>query len=641
MKKVIINTESQFLESGKFLIGANYWASHAGTNMWRDWQADVIDNDFEKLSEAGIKTLRVFPLWSDFQPVNGLYGGHGILREYAFGEDSLPETTEGQAGMSGIALDRFQEFCGIANKYGIKFVVGLITGWMSGRLYTPPVLHGKNVLTDPEAILWEVRFIRCFVERFKNEKAVAAWDLGNECNCMAPVDSENDFYVWTSQMVGAILSKDHTRPIISGMHSLLPDNKWTIQHQGELTDFLTTHPYPYFTPHCDMDPVNTIRTELHATAETLFYRGIGGKPCFVEECGTLGPMFSDEERAADFIRVNLFSLWAHDCRALFWWCANEQSRLSHPPYNWNSVERELGLFRIDMSKKPVLNEMSAFSSFLDTFNKSYSGLPLRITDGVCILTRGQDTWGAAYMNFILARQAGLDLEFSWSDLPLPDAPLYMIPSVCGYTAFTGTFYKKLLEKAEQGAVFYLSLETGLLSSFEEIFGLRVVTRCKSDKNVQITMEDKTICVKTSFKLKMISAGAQILAVDSEGDPVFAMHNYGKGKVFFLACPLEKALTLVPDAFGSVNGAESDYHRFYDFIKRHLQSQKAACIENANIGLTEHVINEQKRLLVLVNYDPKPAAAAIKLKENWKINAFLYGSLAMNRNDAAVLEIVRS
>jgi hypothetical protein len=53
---------------------------------------------------------------------------------------------------------------------------------------------------------------------------------------------------------------------------------------------LTTHPYPYFVPHCDQDPINTIRTGLHAASESLFYRGIGCKPCFVEELGTLGPM---------------------------------------------------------------------------------------------------------------------------------------------------------------------------------------------------------------------------------------------------------------------------------------------------------------------------------------------------------------
>lgn len=56
--------------------------------------------------------------------------------------------------------------------------------------------------------------------------------------------------------------------------------------------------------------MHEFRTELHAVRETLFYRGIGGKPCFVEKCGTLGPMFASDEIGADFVRANLFTLCA-------------------------------------------------------------------------------------------------------------------------------------------------------------------------------------------------------------------------------------------------------------------------------------------------------------------------------------------
>ncbi len=58
---------------------------------------------------------------------------------------------------------------------------------MSGRLFVPPALESRNVITDPIAILWETRFVRAFVRNFKDHPAVLAWDLGNECNCLAPV----------------------------------------------------------------------------------------------------------------------------------------------------------------------------------------------------------------------------------------------------------------------------------------------------------------------------------------------------------------------------------------------------------------------------------------------------------------------
>src|SRR6266508_465486 len=116
-----------------------------------------------------------------------LLAGSRAPREYRLGVQPRPDTGAGQAGGSEEALERFQVFADLAEKVGLKLIVGLLTGWMSGRLYVPPALEGVNVLTDPVAMMWETRFVRVFVKRFKDHPALAAWDLGNECNVMAPV----------------------------------------------------------------------------------------------------------------------------------------------------------------------------------------------------------------------------------------------------------------------------------------------------------------------------------------------------------------------------------------------------------------------------------------------------------------------
>ena len=46
-------------ESGKFFVGVNYWASHAGMFMWRNWDEAIVDNDLKKLSEAGKRSFLV------------------------------------------------------------------------------------------------------------------------------------------------------------------------------------------------------------------------------------------------------------------------------------------------------------------------------------------------------------------------------------------------------------------------------------------------------------------------------------------------------------------------------------------------------------------------------------------------------
>ncbi|MBK8881096.1 MAG: hypothetical protein IPN67_01550 [Bacteroidales bacterium] len=69
--------ENLLIQQGHFSVGCNYWASHAGTHMWRDWRPEIIEQDFKLLSENGIRVLRVFPLWPDFQPICQIYSSGG------------------------------------------------------------------------------------------------------------------------------------------------------------------------------------------------------------------------------------------------------------------------------------------------------------------------------------------------------------------------------------------------------------------------------------------------------------------------------------------------------------------------------------------------------------------------------------
>ena len=91
--------ESTLTQSGSFAVGCNYWASYAGTHMWRDWRPIIIEQDFKQLSENGIKVLRVFPLWPDFQLIHQVYAGEGAPPYIAFAnEQPLPPT--GSSSMS-------------------------------------------------------------------------------------------------------------------------------------------------------------------------------------------------------------------------------------------------------------------------------------------------------------------------------------------------------------------------------------------------------------------------------------------------------------------------------------------------------------------------------------------------------------
>jgi hypothetical protein len=639
-------------QPGSFVIGANYWASHAGTAMWTDWQPEVVERDFERLHNAGLHVLRVFPLWPDFQPLTILRGGHGRPVEFRHGEATLADSPAGRAGLSDVMLQRFSDFADLAQRYDLKLIVGLLTGWMSGRLFVPPAFNGINVLTDPVAMQWEVRFVTQFVRRFKDHAAIAAWDLGNECNCMAPATAEQA-WLWTATIVNAIRAADGQRPIVSGMHSLPVDplKPWAIQDQAELTDVLTTHPYPVFTPHCDQDPINTMRTLLHATAESRLYADVGGKPCLCEEIGTLGPMIASEAIARDFARSSLFSLWANDCHGLLWWCANDQAHLEHAPYDWHTVERELGLFRRDGQAKPVVSALTDFRALLDRL--PFAQLPPPTKQAVCILSDHQDHWGVAFSAYVLAKQAGFDIEFQYETQPLKDAPLYLLPCASGHRVVNRRRWLELLGRVAAGATLYISNDDGLFSGLADFTGIEVQTRQRRTAPAQVTFSglssQPAFPLSSPFRLTMEAPMAEVLATEADGNPALTWTLYGKGNVYFLAFPMEQQIATSPGAF---YGPDSQsYWHVYRHIAGAALSSRLVSKMSQMVGITEHPLDEKTRAIVAINYSPQPVTDLLALADGWEIAETLHGetpskmgsrhATTVPANDAVVFVLRRS
>ena len=613
-----------FLPSGRFRVGCNYWASHAGAHMWSDWQPDVIAADFARLAEGKLTLLRVFPLWPDFQPLHRLCGAEGNFHEYRFGEEPLPDTAAGRAGVDASMLDRFRLMADEAHRHGLQLIVGLVTGWMSGRMFTPPAFTSTNVITDPEAIRWQGRFVKCFVEALRDHPAIVAWDLGNECNVMGRANA-SEAWLWTHTIASAIHAADPSRPVVSGMHSLPadPQKPWSMRDQGELTDFLTTHPYPLWTAHCDQDPVNTIREQLHSTVESLMTAGLGGKPCFAEEMGSMGPFIVADELAPGQLRPALFSLWAHDCRAMLWWCAFDQNHLTRPPYDWIPVEQELGLHRSDRTPKPLVGVVREFSNMLSGL--SFADLPPRLVEAVCIVSNDQDQWAVAQSSFTLAKLAGADMTFQWCDDVLRDADVYLLPCLSGVKPLPRRRWLDLLERVKAGAVLYVSLDDAVLAGLENDFGLKVLTRRRRASAGDLTFCDnsRTLPMAGTFRLDLQATRAEVLAAEEDGNPAFTCFTLGAGKVFFLTTPLEITLANSPGCYQS--GPYAEAWRLYERVFAAAASRRVWRKTTATIAVTEHPVDENERIVILINHGPADVIEPVLLSAEWKLLEILHGT----------------
>ncbi len=614
----LANDAMGLFPQGGLALGCNYWASHAGTNMWQDWQPSVVDADMASLAKHGVRWLRVFPLWPDFQPIKLLRTHSAAPYEYRLGEEPLGADALGQAGLSSTMVGRFREMCALAEKHDLKLVVGLITGWMSGRLFVPPALEGMDPISDARSIAWQIRFVREFVSALKDEGSIAAWDLGNECNCMGVADNPDVAYTWTAAISSAIKRADPSRSVVSGMHTLSSrlkghKNPWLIEDQGELTDILTTHPYPYWVRHAELGHVDDFRTTFHATAETSLYRDISGKPCIVEEVGTMGPMIASDEVSAKFARVNMWSLWANDCRAFGWWCAYDQTGLDHAPYDWFAVETELGLVKADHTAKPVLEEFAKFQQVMERVPNGM--LPAPAIDAVCILSDNQDDWAAAYGSFILAKQAKLQLAYCHVHQVIPEADIYILPSLTGPNCIPKRVWLELLRRAMEGATLYVSFKDGIVPHFVKTFGAEIVSRSKSPMAVSATILDGghqiDILAAGETRVKLTS-GEAIATRDDTGHPVFWLNRLGKGSVYALAFPVEVefAATLL--------GEDNPYWRLYAQFSKANGKSRLIEVADPAIAVTEHEFSPELRFVVMINHSREARRVEFSVSGEWEV-----------------------
>jgi len=513
---------------------------------------------------------------------------------------------------------------------------------MSGRLFVPSALEGKNVYENAEVLRWEIKFVQCFVKHFLNHPAVIAWDLGNECENMQNVSSRNHAFVWLCLITNAIRAIDSTRPIVSGFANLSADHEngfWTMEDHTEQVDILTNHAYHIF--ESAIDPINSMRAILRPVAETLLYQGIGNKPCFLEEVGAIGYMNTSEKVESDYYRALLFSLWAHNCHGSLWWCAFDQGHLTQAPYDWNCIGSDYGYFRADGSNKPVAVESKKFMDFLSSF--PFKTLSPRLCDGVCIIPNGLGTTAPviATNTMALAVQCGIDLDFQSADQVLRDANLYLLPSIKGQRYITRRRFLALLEKIKEGAALYLSADDCFLRWFPELTGLTVASREYPQGETIVSINDKKIPIKAPFTYTVESVTSEVLATDQNSTPVYVCKEYGKGKIFFLNLPLEHYVSKKCGAFHEENAAP--YSEFFKVFKRELKSEKIAKSNHPYLPITEHIQSGDTRIVIGINYSAKEQETTLALADGWRIDRVLYGTAERNRisvprQDAVVLVV---
>lgn len=604
----------------KYLIGCNYWASNLGIYMWRGYDKEVIEKDMKVLSEHGVNCLRIFPLWPDFQPLsrNRLVNDNAIPR-YSYnmrvGDRPLALCKFPDSGLDPKQVDNMNHFLTVAEEYGMKVIVSIITGWMSGRKLVPDPFIDRNLITDAEVVFYECNFIKDLIGEIKHHKNIIGWEPGNETNCLDYNHNEYQSEMWCKAIADTMRLADPTRPVYSGMHGTSTRGCFNLISQSRHFDVVTPHPYPCFTPYCLNEKLTEMRASLHAACEGSYYRSIAGKEFMIQEIGNMGPMFLNNDLVPNYFEKALLTSYQTGSTGFLWWCAFEQSHLDFAPYDLNAAETQLGLSYADHTPKPVLKKLAELRKDIDAMGEM--GEPE--SDAVVILTNYYENspWSIVYGSYMLAAQAGAHVDYVWEEQASKKADYYILPHKIDYNGLPKYPAKELYQRVREGAKLLVTADAGAIYDFEEVTGLRTLGNEKVAHTKKFTLNGKQLEINCNKTLTLEATTAKVLVKDTEGRIVLTENKLGKGSVMYLNAPIEKH-------YVEMNYPENT--ALYEVYKLFFKDKKKVVnMDFARVYSTKHNLADGKVGITLYNYNEENVLP-IEIDKDYKLEKAFFADV---------------
>ena len=595
----MINTQSDFM------LGVNYWPRKSGVRFYREFDPEELAKEFGEIRALGCDTVRVFVLWDDFQPIREFPGGHGTPRAIALRDDWNASPRENPALLDPAMLKKFDCVVETASRNNLRLIVALLTAWMSGTLFEPMFRNGRNYFSDPFMLKYQMLYCRYFTARYAGNPTIRYWEFGNEQNCVARCDTPEAAWVWMQSLALSIRQGDPSGKIASGMHGLQlhPSRKspWGIRESAEAVDCLTTHPYPEFTPGCFQESPLALRSNLHATAQSVYYATLGRRPTLCEETGSLGASVISERESAEYLRMRLYSLWANGVAGCLWWCFSDFTCSGDLPYRDALMENDgLGLFRADGSPRPAAQEMKRFRETLKTLPR----LPERRVDAAILVSDLVEDFPTALTAYALCKQAGLEPEFAAldSDVPLEKYKLLIAPSFGGHAPCTVPAYRKLAAAVAAGATLFWSGDGATLLESGRLFGIQEMVKLptRDNRELLILPDSTQLTVECLWKTGILRFAGTLFGTFGDGSPAIVGAPHDRGEAIFCPLPVERSLSRT--TYSLENGAAA---RLYRLLAERAKMEHPVDIQSTEAERTWHPIDADSGYLVVINHAEKP------------------------------------
>jgi endo-1,4-beta-mannosidase len=343
-----------------FLLGVNYWPRDRAMAMWKGGIDRVrVFEDLGEMQSLGLRLVRFFLFWEDVQPSPHEISAQALSDVVAIAEEAerrrlllMPTFFVGH--MSGV------NFLPAWTRSGTELV-----GPFPHLFRRLPALDQElgDVYAEEGLLAAQERQIAAVVGALRGQRAVYAYDLGNEPSlCRAPKTPERA-QAWASRLGGAIRRAD-------------PEARYTVgTFQGDVehdtgfwpsallasSDFLSVHGYPSYAHWAGkvLDP--EVLPFLVHLARAL----AKGGEAMVAEFGApyYAPHGFSEEEMGSFLSSTLPKMWEAGATGALYWNFSDYapSLAGTPPFDLAPHELSFGLLRADGTRKPSAEVFRSFA----------------------------------------------------------------------------------------------------------------------------------------------------------------------------------------------------------------------------------------------------------------------------------------
>jgi hypothetical protein len=625
-----------FTANGKRFIpvGAHWVPAKAAMQWPTQWNPAEIEDDFKKMHELGYNMTRIDMVWAWFEPRPGDYN---------------PE-----------AFRQLDYLVSLAHKYKIYLHPSLFIGGEVGEAYWDVAWrNGRNPQSDPDMLRLETNLAEEFGRRYATETGIIAWDLNDEPPFWIVVGSTTDAMAinWMRLISGAIRKHDTMHPILIGTSGEeVGHGPFRPDDIAEDVDLFSDHPFTIYNPDLFPDPMVSERGTYGAAFELTLSSG-AGHPAMIHEMGGSTAQYAPE-RVATYDRLMMYSGLGAGSIGFDLWCYTDASpeQYHKSPYLRTPQETQWGMTTWDRQDKPLATEFRKFSKVVGQLDLSgvrpapadiaivipdewakphgdFSHLGLsgpEIVPYVSLMDEdavpgqarssaaSENTWfmGSALSSFILARRAGMKVDFprelsDWKTRPMLFMPSPLTSTGDKFLVHVHTdFYEKAREYVENGGFLYASVAAdAAIPQMESLFGARLVdTVTASDVTLKVVSPLGNLKPGDTFHFKVPAAnprywgsaleveGGTVIAVDQDGRPALVAHQLGKGKTLLSAYPIESYLAATPSVF---EGSETT-QRIYEAFREWTGVNPVARTDQPSVE-TSTLIGDHLRYVVLVNH----------------------------------------